>query len=676
MNLDGLASVTSLRPRAAQPDGPQIWCWRRRLLFARLRWLLALSCAVAAGSQANPAPPPVEVFGALPAETHAALSPDAHWIAWMDATERKPHIVIFDLNARRVQRIGALPERTRLRSLRWSDSETLLATLSEAGEAQVATNRAGAYFLTIALNPTGEGALMLPSSNGYATGADAAIRARMIRAQTTKPHTVIMSSGANLLEVDTITGKCEKIKYGNAHTVGWAVDRDGKAVAREDWDWKKGAYRVYALKGESIKEVLRKDDSSAPTLVGLLPDDSALVLLASNGHAHQSAWTLPLDGSPQKLLAEDPDADITAAFADAYTEAILGFYESGTKTSIRWLDPVAQRRQEVLQRSFPNYQVEVYGWTIDGSKTLARVQSPSSPPIYYLVDFKTRRADIAAEEYPALAGVKLGELKEITYKARDGADIPAYLTLPAEAASRVHPLIVLPHGGPNDRDYPTFNWIVQFLASRGYAVLQPQFRGSTGFGEAFEKAGYRQWGGLMQDDVTDGVRAMIDQKVADPQRVCIVGFSYGGYAALAGAAFTPDLYACAISVNGVSDLRSMLNETVPQAIPGFRVYSASMSGWTERIGAPSDPALNRKSPIHSVASIKAPILIVYGNSDSIVPNAQSLNMAEALRSAGKQVALVKLADEDHWLSRTEARVQMLKAFEDFLHDNLQKAQPE
>lgn len=180
----------------------------------------------------------------------------------------------------------------------------------------------------------------------------------------------------------------------------------------------------------------------------------------------------------------------------------------------------------------------------------------------------------------------------------------------------------------------------------------------------------------MQDDVTDGVRAMIDEKVADPRRICIVGASYGGYAALAGAAFTPDLYACAISVSGVSDLRALLNEVVPQSAPGVRVYSASMSNWTERVGAPNDRALDQRSPINSVASIKAPILIVYGNSDSVVPNEQSLRMEHALRSAGKPVALVKLADEDHWMSSTETRVQLLKAFEEFLHDNLQKARVE
>jgi dipeptidyl aminopeptidase/acylaminoacyl peptidase len=688
MNLRRTASVISVRPYVAR-SGPQVWLSkgfnckirsgndRHRVLllrFARSLWVLAWTALAAVGSHAKPAPPSVEVFGALPAQTQPVLSPDGHWLAWMEETERKPHVVIFDLNAHRAARVAALPEKTALRSLQWSDSETLLATLSAALEEQV-THLVQVHSLTIALTPNGEAALTLPISNAHGIGAYAAISTRMIRARTTKPHTVIMSSGDRLLEVDTISGKSTAIRTGNEHTVDWAVDRDGKPVAQEDWNARTRAYHVYALNGDFVRDILNKEDSSAPLLAGLLPDDSGLVLLASNGHAHQAAWTLPLDGSPQKLLMEDSDADLTAAFADAYSGAIIGFYVSGTKTNVQWLDPGAQRRQDVLQRSFPNQQVDVYGWTIDGDKTLARVQSPSSPPVYYLIDFKSHRADIAAEEYPALAGVKLGELKEITYKARDGTDIPAYLTLPPESVSGVHPLVVLPHAQANGRDYPSFDWIVQFLASRGYAVLQPQFRGSSGFGEAFEKAGYHQWGGLMQDDVTDGVRAMIDQQIADPKRVCILGFAYGGYAALAGAAFTPDLYRCAISVNGVSDLRSLFNDTVPQSSPWVTVTSAAMSGWSERVGAPNDSALDKKSPIHSVAQIKVPILLVYANSGNAASNSQSLKMEAALRSAGKQVTLVELADEGQWLSRTGTRVKLLSSLESFLNENLQNVQP-
>jgi dipeptidyl aminopeptidase/acylaminoacyl peptidase len=423
--------------------------------------------------------------------------------------------------------------------------------------------------------------------------------------------------------------------------------------------------------GPDAREILRKDTRERPKLAGLLPDDSALVLLATNGRPHQAAWALPLNGSPMRLLVEDPDADITATYTDSYTGAIVGVYLSGSKNAVHWLDPAAQHRFDVLQHAFPGRRVWVYGWSEDGTKTLARVDSPTSPPVYYLVDFTTHRADIAAEEYPALNGVPLGELKEITYKARDGTPILAYLTMPPGKSAGPLALVVLPHGGPNARDFPEFDWEVQFLASRGYAVLQPQFRGSTGFGEAFQRAGYRQWGGLMQDDVSDGVQAMIEQGIADAHRVAIVGAGYGGYAALAGAAFTPQLYACAVSINGITDLPTFMQETVPKGVGlGYRVYSTAQSDWKERIGNPSDlQTLAAKSPINAVASIRVPILVIYGT-DGVVPTEQSERMAQALRDAHKSVTTAMLSGEDYWAFRTETRLQVLKELDSFLKSNL------
>jgi dipeptidyl aminopeptidase/acylaminoacyl peptidase len=614
------------------------------------------------------------------------LSPDGHWLAWVDQKEPKPRVVMFDVLARKTQRILAVPERTKLRELIWSDNETLLIILSETIEARVSTEFSHEYFRTIAHDVSGGIGRMLPTEYGSApldrrkvnNGAPPpkwAPLANLVAAHTTKPQTVIMSTygwcnavvASCLLEVDTRTGQGTIIKVGNKHTTMWIVNRDGQPVAREDWDPGKHSYRVFALEGNSIREILRHDDSEHPALTGLLADGTALALLAANGRSHQAAWALPLDGSPPKLLVEDPDADITSTYTDSNTGAIVGVYVSGGKTSMHWLEPSAQKRYDVLQRSFTDRQVSISGWTADGTKTLAQVQTASSPPMYYLVDFTTHRADVAGEEYPALAGVPLGELKEITYKARDGTEIPAYLTAPAGKPATNVPLVVLPHGGPNARDYPRFDWLVQFLASRGYAVLQPEFRGSTGFGDAFREAGYRQWGGRMQDDVTDGVHAMIDQGVADPRRICIVGASYGGYAALAGAAFTPDLYACAASINGVTDLPALMREQV-------HIYdwtlSTSLSEWKARIGAPNDPNLAAKSPINSVKSITIPVLIVYGTGDSVVPNEQSERMARALRAAGKSVTTTTLQGEDHWLSRADTRVQVLRELDRFLKDHL------
>jgi dipeptidyl aminopeptidase/acylaminoacyl peptidase len=622
-------------------------------------------------------PPPAEAFGTLPVQTDCVLSADGHWLAWVDHTQAKPRVMMFDLLAHKPQRIMAVPERTKVRSLLWHDSETLLIVVSETSESKRATETSTEYFRVIAEDVGGGIGRMLPMNDDRSLGRQGKGRpalADLVAARTTKPKTVIMWTRTGcarglscLMEVDTRTGKGSIIKVGNEFTTMWVVDRAGAPVAREDWDWHKSAYRLYALNGNSVREILRKDDSDHASLAGLLADGSALVLLATNGRPHQAAWALPLDGSPLRLLVEDPDADITATYTDPYNGAIVGVYVSGTKNTVHWLDPVAERRHTTLQRTFGNRFVQIYGWTSDGTKTLARVDAPSTAPIYYLVDFSTHRADIAAEEYPALANVPLGEVQEISYTARDGTSIPAYLALPPAKPSGTVPLVVLPHGGPNARDYPYFDWLVQFLASRGYAVLQPQFRGSTGFGDAFREAGYRQWGGLMQDDVTDGVRAMIERGIADPQRTCIVGASYGGYAALAGAAFTPNLFKCAVSINGVTDLPALMREEVP-LYDG--TISTSLSVWKARIGAPNDSNLAAKSPINAVKSIHIPILVVYGTGDAVVPTEQSQRMVHALQEAGKNVTVVALSGEDHWLSRSDTRIQVLQSLDAFLRDHL------
>jgi dipeptidyl aminopeptidase/acylaminoacyl peptidase len=289
--------------------------------------------------------------------------------------------------------------------------------------------------------------------------------------------------------------------------------------------------------------------------------------------------------------------------------------------------------------------------------------------VYYFVDFAANKADIVGEAYPALADAKLGEVRAIRYKARDGAMVPAYLTLPPGSSGKGLPLIVLPHGGPEARDDYSFDWWAQFLAVRGYAVLQPQFRGSTGFGKPWRVAGYRQWGRLMQDDVTDGAQAMIEQGIAEAGRICVAGASYGGYAALAGAAFTPDLYRCAVSVNGVSDLPQMLGYEKQHA----GEESDTLAYWRDHIGPSLDREVVAKSPLKAVANVKIPVMLMHAVDDTVVPQTQSQSMSRALTTLHKPITYVKLAGEDHWLSQTETRVQVLKEMEKFLDEHLRKA---
>jgi dipeptidyl aminopeptidase/acylaminoacyl peptidase len=666
------------RYRCAVPEHSLV---PRRGAFSTPLLAVLLLAAIMSGptlaAAAGAAPPPAELFGALPAAADVVMTPNGQRLAWVDESLAKPRVVMFDITTRKELRILALPEQLKIRRIFWNDNETLIITFSETQNPWAAVDTAREYFINVAYDASGGEGRLLPLTKGNNNDARAAARAVIVRGHTAKAHTVIMATRCHngigcLIEVDTNTGDETVIKSGLEHTQGWVVNRDGMPVAREDWDWIAHAYHLYALSGENVREILRSDDSKPPILAGILPDSSALVLLKANGQGRQAAWALPLDGSPIRLLVEDPDADITNAYEDSYTGAVIGVYVSGTKTRITWLDPAARQRAEILERSFPNKTVDIYGWSTDGSRTLAEVQSGSSPPIDYLVDFSTHRADIAAEPYPALENVPLGEVKEITYKARDGTPIPAYLALPPGKLPGPLPLVVLPHGGPQSRNYPDFDWLVQFLATRGYAVLEPQFRGSIGFGEAFEKAGYRQWGGLMQDDVTDGVQAMIAQGIADPRHVAIVGFEYGGYAALAGAAFTPTLYSCAASLYGISDLRALLNERAPTGGFGYggvvRITSTAQSWFTERIGAATDPALTTRSPINSVGAIRIPILIAYGAAWGAAPSEQSERMVKALTKAGKPVTVVDLLPDG--MASSETRVQLLHALESFLHDHI------
>jgi len=270
--------------------------------------------------------------------------------------------------------------------------------------------------------------------------------------------------------------------------------------------------------------------------------------------------------------------------------------------------------------------------------------------------------------YKDITPEDIAEVKAISYKAADGTEIPAYLTLPKGREAKNLPLIVLPHGGPAARDEPGFDWWAQAIASRGYAVLQPQFRGSDGFGLEFMTIGYGEWGRKMQSDLSAGVRTLASDGTIDPKRVCIVGASYGGYAAMAGPTLDPGVYRCAVAVAGISDPRGFVRW---RASNGFGEDSSQTLYWDRFMGMKGvdDPAFDEIAPIKHIDKVTVPILLIHGKDDTVVPISQSEDFADALTDAKKDVTLVKLPGEDHWLSRAETRTEMLDATVDFLEKN-------
>ena len=324
-----------------------------------------------------------------------------------------------------------------------------------------------------------------------------------------------------------------------------------------------------------------------------------------------------------------------------------------------------------IEAALPEHSVDVITRSHDYQRAVVEAESSSAPPHFYLYDRKQKAMAFLLSDYPRLDGRKLPEAEVLSYKARDGLEIPAYVTVPRGfelGKSKAIPFVVHPHGGPHARDFLGFDWLVQLMVQAGYGVLQMNFRGSSGYGSEFERAGYREWGEAMQDDVTDGTRWLIEQGYAKPERICIVGGSYGGYAALMGVAKVPALYRCAVSLNGVSDLVSFLE--VKSVYRGWRFFYGHIGRlWKDR------NKLLANSPRRLVGQISAPVLLVHGDKDSVVPVSQSRRTARVLKQAGGTVRYVELPEGDHALTSDVNRRRFGEELVAFLREHLGSTQP-
>jgi dipeptidyl aminopeptidase/acylaminoacyl peptidase len=320
-----------------------------------------------------------------------------------------------------------------------------------------------------------------------------------------------------------------------------------------------------------------------------------------------------------------------------------------------------QSLQARLDKALPNRVNRIVSRDSTDNRFIVWSAAASDPGVYYLYDRSRRELTEIARPHGKLEGKRLAPVEAVRYKARDGLTIPAYLTKPEGRAGKALPLIVMPHGGPFIRDRWQYDGWVQFLANRGYAVLQPNFRGSTGFGKDFVDAASGQFGRKMQDHLDDGVRWLVAQGVVDPKRVCMMGASYGGYAAMWAAARNPDIYRCAISFAGISEVRSMLRFN-----GGGWVARRYYRDWRDRIRGENKSDLEAVSPLSRASRVKVPLLIAHGDDDKIVPIAQSRRMHEALRQAKVDHEFIVYPGEGHGFRKSQNSVDFLKRVETFL----------
>ena len=338
------------------------------------------------------------------------------------------------------------------------------------------------------------------------------------------------------------------------------------------------------------------------------------------------------------------------------------------KTERHFLDPEAKRIYEALMARLPGYEVNVQSATKDEQTLIVAASSDRTPGSRYLYDVKANSLKKLADINSAIAEADMAEMKPIQYASRDGLTIRGYLTLPKGVAANNLPVIINPHGGPWARDGWGYKPEIQFLANRGYAVLQMNFRGSTGFGRKFWEASFKQWGLTMQDDITDGVNWLVKEGIADPKRVAIYGASYGGYATLSGITRTPDLYAAAVSYVGVSNMFTFMKSIPPYWKP-FLEMMGEMVGNEEKDKA----QLTATSPALNADKIKTPLFVAQGAKDPRVVKAESDQMVEALKKRGIDVDYMVKDNEGHGFSNQENQFEFYEAMEKFLAKHLKKA---
>jgi dipeptidyl aminopeptidase/acylaminoacyl peptidase len=331
-----------------------------------------------------------------------------------------------------------------------------------------------------------------------------------------------------------------------------------------------------------------------------------------------------------------------------------------------FFDPTLQRHYDAARKAFPGLQVTLKSFSADFRRMVVMTDGGDDPGTFWLVDVGAGKAQDLMSAYPTIQPKDVGATHLFPFKASDGLAMDGVLTLPPGSTAKNLPLVLMPHGGPiGFRDRVGFDYWPQAFASRGYAVFQPNYRGSSGHGAAFRQAGYGEWGHRMLSDMSDGVAALASAGIIDKSRVCVVGASYGGYAALASVTFQHGAFRCAVSVSGVSDVGAMM--------ASWGDYSGSASGRYAQamFGAAfsGDPRLQQISPLRHAAEADAPILIIHGKDDTVVPFVQSLGMNTMLAKAAKSVKFLPLDSEDHWWSHEATRVQILEASVAFVQEH-------
>ena len=464
------------------------------------------------------------------------------------------------------------------------------------------------------------------------------------------------------------TGDAQIIAENPGNISGWMTDHDGKLRIAMVNDGVNASILYRETEDQDFTTVITTDfkESFNPQFFEF---DNSSVVYGTSNLGRDKAALVKFDmstGKELEVIYTDDDNDIGGATYSKKRKVLTSVRWYGEKSERHFFDSEIEGIYNDIESKLPGVEVSLSSVNDDEDKFIVRTYSDKTRGSYYYYEKGSKELDKIDDVSPWLKEEEMADMKPITYQSRDGLTIHGYLTLPRGVEAKNLPVVINPHGGPWARDYWGFNGEVQFLANRGYAVLQMNFRGSTTYGREFWEKSFKQWGQTMQDDITDGAQWLIDEGIADPERIGIYGGSYGGYATLAGLTYTPDLYACGVDYVGVSNLFTFM-ESIPPYWTPYLDMLYEMVGHPEKDSA----MLAAYSPNLNADKIKAPLFVAQGANDPRVVKAESDQMVEAMKERGVEVQYMVKDDEGHGFRNEENRFDFYGAMEEFLKAHLQ-----
>lgn len=592
---------------------------------------------------------PFQDFFKNPEKVAFRISPNGEYLAFMQPWESRMNIFVQKIGEDKITQVTFAKERS-IQGYFWKNNSRLVFLQDKGGNEN---------FHLFAVDSDGKNQVEL-------TPGDEVLAQIIDDLEDNEKEMIIATNHRNpqffdVYRINIETGKMDMVAENPGNITGWLTDNKGHIRIATTTDGINTGVLYRKTESEPFTELITTNfkESFSPLFFDF---DDKNIYVSSNVGRDKAAIALfdPDSKKEVKFIYENPEVDVESLLRSKKRKVITGVAYTTDKTHYYFFDEQRKNLQEKLEARFKGYEVALSGMNRNEDKMLIYVGSDRNLGSYYFFDQTSGDLTKLADISPWLNEKDMAEMRPVKYIARDGKAINGYLTLPVGVEAKNLPVVINPHGGPWARDEWGFNPEVQFLANRGYAVLQMNFRGSVGYGREFWESSFKQWGQTMQDDITDGVKWLIEEGIADPKRIAIYGASYGGYATLAGITLTPDLYACAVDYVGVSNLFTFMN-TIP---PYWKPYLEMMH---EMVGDPEKDKemMTQVSPVFHVDKIKCPLFVAQGANDPRVAKAESDQMVEALKKRGIDVPYMVKDDEGHGFANEENRMDFYREMENF-----------